>query len=76
MCAQAVCAGLRADKTSECGGQGRTEFRLVNCGRPGRFGTLGKLQGCQPRPEAVHSGGKQEYNFSILVSVPPARGQQ
>jgi hypothetical protein len=21
------------------------------------------------------SGGKQEYNFSILVSVPPARGQ-
>ena len=36
---------------------------------PGRFGIPGKLQCCQPRPEAVHPGGKQEYNFSILVSV-------
>ena len=30
---------------------------------------------CQPRPEAVHPDGKLEYNFLILVSVTPARGQ-
>jgi hypothetical protein len=65
-----------AGRISECGGQGRAEFRLVICGRPGRIGTPGKLQGCQPRLDVVHRGGKQEYNFAILVSVPPARGQQ
>jgi tetratricopeptide (TPR) repeat protein len=32
-------------------------------------------KGCQSRPEAVHPNGKQEYNFFILVSVTPARGQ-
>jgi tetratricopeptide (TPR) repeat protein len=31
--------------------------------------------GCRRRPEAVHPGGKQEYNFAILVSVTPARCQ-
>ena len=35
----------------------------------------GRSQGSQPRPEADIPGGKQEYNFFILVSVPPARGQ-
>ena len=27
--------------------------------------------GSQPRPEAVHPAGRQEYNFFILVSAPP-----
>jgi hypothetical protein len=35
----------------------------------------GLSQGRQPRSDAVRPGGKQEYNFSILVSVTPARGQ-
>ena len=52
---------------------GGREFRLAQ-GEAGRFGIPGKLQGCQPRAEAVHPGGNRG-KFIILASVPPARGQ-
>jgi tetratricopeptide (TPR) repeat protein len=48
---------------------------LLGCGAWGGCRTPGIPKDCQSRPEAVHPYGKQEYNFFILVSVTPARGQ-
>jgi hypothetical protein len=51
--------------------------RKVHAGRQevGAVDGSSQFQGCQPRPGVRIPGGKREYNFFILVSVPPARGQ-
>ena len=42
---------------------------------PGRYSRLRRFPGLPAPPGGGSSGGKQEYNFFILVSVTPARGQ-
>jgi hypothetical protein len=54
--------------------KGRAKFRLADW-IAGSFRFPGESHGCQRRPEEVYPDGNRAYNFSILVSVPPARGQ-